>query len=80
MDHVTFRHPDVVRALSSVTTLRLDVTDEVSEEGKRLIARYRVYGAPTILLFDRTGKERTKLRILGFVPPEEFLEILQQIL
>ena len=80
MDHVTFRHPDVVRALSSVTTLRLDVTDEVSEEGERLIAQYRIYGAPTILLFDRTGKERTALRILGFVDPEEFLQILQQIL
>ena len=80
MDHVTFRHPDVVRALSSVATLRLDVTDEVSEEGQRLIQRYRVYGAPTILVFDRTGKERTKLRILGFMTPAEFLEVLEQIL
>src|SRR3989338_392615 len=80
MDHVTFRHPDVVHVLSSVATLRLDVTDEVPEEGQRLIQRHRVYGAPTILLFDRTGKERTTLRILGFVTPQEFLEIVQQIL
>jgi thiol:disulfide interchange protein DsbD len=80
MDHVTFRHPDVVRALSDVTTLRLDVTDEVSEEGERLIRQYRVYGAPTILVFDRTGKERTKLRVLGFMTPAEFLEVLEQIL
>lgn len=80
MDHVTFRHPDVVRALSSVATLRLDVTDEVSEEGERLIRQYRVYGAPTILVFDRTGKERTTLRVLGFMTPAEFLEVLEQIL
>jgi thiol:disulfide interchange protein DsbD len=80
MDHVTFRHPDVVRALSFVATLRLDVTEEVSEEGERLIARYRVYGAPTILVFDRTGTERSKLRILGFVTPNQFLEIVKQIL
>ena len=80
MDHVTFRHPDVVRALSSVATLRLDVTDEASEEGTQLTRRYRVYGAPTILVFDRTGKERTKLRVLGFMTPAEFLEVLEQIL
>ncbi|MBI4004485.1 MAG: thioredoxin family protein [Candidatus Omnitrophica bacterium] len=80
MDHVTFRHPDVVLALSSVATLRLDVTDEVSEAGERLIRRHRVYGAPTILVFDRAGKERTKLRVLGFMTPAEFLEVLEQIL
>ena len=80
MDHVTFRHPDVVRALTGVTTLRLDVTDEVSEEGERLIRTYRIYGAPTILIFDRTGKERTKLRVLGFMTPAEFLDTVRQVL
>jgi len=80
MDHVTFRHPDVGAALAGISTLRLDVTDEVSAEGQRLIQRYRVYGAPTILVFDRTGKERTDLRILGFMTPDEFLEVLRQIL
>jgi thiol:disulfide interchange protein DsbD len=74
MDHVTFRHPDVVRALSEVTTMRLDVTSDVSPEGERLLERYRVYGAPTVLFFDRTGQERTELRLLGFVKPAEFLE------
>jgi len=80
MDHVTFRHPDVVRTLADVTTLRLDVTDEVSEEGQRLIRRHRIYGAPTILVFDRTGKERTTLRVLGFMTPAEFLEVVGQVL
>ena len=80
MDHVTFHHPDVVKALGSVETFRLDVTDEVSADGERLITRYGIYGAPTILLFDRSGTERKELRILGFEPPEEFLELLKRIL
>ena len=79
MDHVTFRHPDVVKAMGSVAALRLDVTDNVPEEGERLLKRHRVYGVPTILLFDRSGKERTSLRILGFVPPAEMLRRLAQI-
>jgi len=79
MDHVTFRHPDVVRALASVTTLRLDVTSEISKEGEALVDRYKIYGAPTILLFDRSGTERKALRILGFTPSDEFLERLRQL-
>lgn len=79
MDHVTFRHADVVQALSTVATLRLDVTREVPEEGEALLERSQVFGAPTVLLFDSTGKERKDLRLLGFVAPEEFLERLSRI-
>jgi len=79
MDQVTFRHPDVIQALAEITTLRVDATREVSEEAERLLGRYRVYGAPTILFFDRSGKERTDLRLLGFAKPDEFLERLQRI-
>jgi len=80
MDHVTFRHPSVVRELASVATLRLDVTSEISPEGEALLERFDVYGAPTILFFDRAGAERTTLRLSGFARPDEFLQRLRQIL
>ena len=80
MDHVTFRHPDVVAALASVTTLRVDATREVSPEAERLLARHHIYGAPTLLFFDRRGRERLELRLEGFAPPREFLERLEKIL
>lgn len=80
MDHVTFRHPDVVRALESVTTLRVDATREILPEAQRLLERYHVYGAPTILFFDRSGQERSDLRLAGFAKPDEFLKLLEQIL
>ncbi len=79
MDHVTFRNPEVVRALAQVATLRVDATRGVSEDGERLLERYQVFGAPTVLFFDRTGRERTALRLLGFVAPAEFLERLRHI-
>ena len=79
MDHVTFRHPDVVQALSSVATFRVDVTREVPPEGEPLIERYQIFGAPTVMFFDTTGKERKDLRLLGFAKPDEFLERLHQI-
>jgi thiol:disulfide interchange protein DsbD len=80
MEHVTFRHPDVAQALQPVATLRVDATRGVSADAERLLARYRIYGAPTTLFFDRSGQERTDLRLLGFAAPDEFLERLRQIL
>ena len=79
MDRVTFHHPDVVRALGSVMTLRVDATRGVSDEAGEMLERSHVYGAPTILLFDRHGQEQRALRFSGFATPDELLERLQQI-
>ncbi len=79
LDHVTFRHPDVVRALAGVATLRVDVTRDVSDDGQALLERYHIFGAPTILFFDRTGRERKEFRSVGFMKPDEFLETLSHI-
>jgi thiol:disulfide interchange protein DsbD len=80
MEHVTFRRPEVAQALEGVATLRLDATRGISPDGERLLERYRVFGAPTTLFFDRSGQERSDLRLLGFAGPEEFLARLRRIL
>ena len=79
MDHVTFRNPDVAQALAGVAALRLDVTSEVSPDGEKLLERYRIYGAPTLLLFDRSGREHPELRQTGLVKPEELLQLLTRL-
>lgn len=79
MDLVTFRDPAVVRALADVATLRVDATREYTPEALALFERYDVIGVPTILLFDRQGRERPELRILGFVPAKEFLRRLGKL-
>jgi len=79
LDHVTFRHPDVVEALKSVVTLRVDATGDLSPEAEALMEHSKVYGVPTVLLFDRNGKERKDLRLIGFLDPKAFLERLKQI-
>jgi len=80
MDHVTFRDPDVVQAVSSVAMMRVDVTRGASDEAAAFLTRRQIYGAPTIIFVDRTGHERLDLRLAGFADPEEFLERLAQIL
>lgn len=80
MDHTTFRNPSVVQALGGVATLRVNATDEVSADAQKLLERYQIYGAPTVLFFDRAGKERSDVRLSGFSTPKEFLDRLKRIL
>ncbi len=79
LDHVTFRHPDVVTAMRPVAALRLDATSEISEEAQALLDRHRVIGVPTVLLFNRQGRERTDLRLTGFEPANAFLQRLRRL-
>ncbi|HEX9780177.1 MAG TPA: cytochrome c biogenesis protein CcdA [bacterium] len=80
LDHATFRHPDVVRALEHAATFRVDATREVSPDAERLLERYDVIGVPTVLLIGPDGEERAELRLMGFEPPQAFLERLKRIL
>lgn len=79
LDHVTFRHPDVVQALGALTAFRLDVTRETTAEQDALLSRSRVLGVPTVLFFDAGGRERDDLRLTGFEAPDEFLRRLARL-
>jgi thiol:disulfide interchange protein DsbD len=79
LDHTTFHHPDVVERLRSVATLRIDATTEVEPAAQLLLDQSQIYGVPTVLVFDRHGKERTDLRVNGFVSPKELLERLDRL-
>lgn len=79
LDRVTFHHPDVVQALASMTTMKLDATSDLSEREEAFFKRYQIFGVPTVLLFDRTGKERPELRLTGFEDPKAFLKRLARL-
>ncbi|MBI3088160.1 MAG: thioredoxin family protein [Candidatus Omnitrophica bacterium] len=79
LDHVTFRHSQVVERLAGFTTLRVDATQDVPPEAQELLERHGVYGVPTVLVFDAGGRERSDLRITGFVTPQALLERLSKL-
>ena len=79
MDHVTFRQPDVIDAMRQLTTLRIDATKDVSSEAQTFLDRYKIYGVPTVMLFQSGGHEREDLRLTGFESPERFLKRLREV-
>ena len=75
MERFTFSDPRVRQQLAGWTLLQADVTAN-SEADQALLARFKLFGPPGILFFDRNGEER-KLRVIGFQNAEKFLATLK---
>ncbi len=71
MEEYTFTDPAVQAALGDTLLLQADVTanDEIDQE---LLAHFGIYGPPTIVFFDRHGRELQGYRVVGFKPADEF--------
>ena len=74
----TFSDPSVQKAFGDMLLLQDDMTKN-SEENRALMTKYKVLGLPTILFFNREGKEIEGSRVNGFMPPVEFLQWIQKI-
>ena len=74
----TFSDPSVQKAFGDMLLLQIDMTKN-SEENRALMTKYKVLGLPTILFFNRDGKEIEGSRVNGFMPPVEFLQWIEKI-
>jgi thiol:disulfide interchange protein DsbD len=77
LDKQTFSEPRVGQELSRFVAVKVDATNNDDPKVEALLARYKVVGLPTVLLFDSRGKEA--VRFNDFVPPDEFLKSVQMV-
>ncbi|EKP0305735.1 protein-disulfide reductase DsbD [Aeromonas veronii] len=77
-EHKTFSDPAVRERFGQMVLLQADVTanDDADIE---LLNGLNVLGLPTLIFFDREGKELTGQRVTGFMGPAEFLGKLDQL-
>ncbi|WP_421316076.1 protein-disulfide reductase DsbD [Aeromonas veronii] len=77
-EHKTFSDPAVRARFGQMVLLQADVTanDDADIE---LLNSLNVLGLPTLIFFDREGKELTGQRVTGFMGPAEFLGKLDQL-
>jgi len=76
MEHNTFSDAKVQARLKNTLLLQADVTAN-SEDDKALLARYRLFGPPAILFYDKQGKEQSDFRVTGYQDVPQFLQSLQ---
>jgi thiol:disulfide interchange protein DsbD len=71
MENQVFPHKDIASKLEQFHLVKADVTEN-SQENQDLLNEFGLFGPPSILLFDRNGKEIQSLRIVGEIGKEGF--------
>ena len=72
----TFADAGVQARLRDVVLLQADVTAN-SPDDKALLARFKLFGPPGIIFFDKSGNE-VPYRVIGYEPADKFLSSLGQ--
>ena len=79
MERYTFSDERVKTRFGDMVLLQADVTANRPEHAE-LLKRFRLFGPPGIIFFDRTGREIQGLRVIGYQPAERFMVVLDQAL
>jgi thiol:disulfide interchange protein DsbD len=81
LEEATFHDAAVVRlAEKEFVMLKVDVTQGGNPLHEQLILHYEVKGVPTIVFLDRKGVERWDVRLVDYLPPEQFLGRMRELL
>lgn len=59
--------------------IKVDLTRGGDPVHERLLRDYAVKGVPTVVFLDRQGKERHDLRLVDYLPPQQFLDRMRQL-
>ena len=74
LEERTFRNPSVVkRAESDFIMIKVDLTRSGNPGHEHLLQKYGVKGVPTVVFLDEDGEERHELRLVDYLPPDQFL-------
>nr|WP_211213767.1 cytochrome c biogenesis protein CcdA [Desulfomonile tiedjei] len=80
LEDVTFRDPEVVRqAQTHFIMIKVDLTTNADPRYEKLVEKYSVKGVPTVVFFDANGRERADLRLVDFIPADQFLSRMTQL-
>ena len=71
MERFTFTDAAVQAELANAVLLQADVTAN-DDADKALLARFEIFGPPTIAFFGSDGVERKNFRLVGFAPAPRF--------
>ena len=79
MEVNTFANPAVSTELKQFVLLQADVTAN-SPENQALLKRFDLFGPPGILIFNQNSEELKDRRVIGYMPPQRFVERLKNVL
>ncbi len=75
MEATTFQDPAVIADLTAYHTLQVDLTD-ITDEHNALLKHFGLFGPPTLLFFNKEGKELSTKRLIGMIGAEQLRQHL----
>ncbi len=79
LDRNTFTDNEVAKEAKEFVRLKVDLTHFDSPESEALRKRFNISGVPTIVFLKSDGTEHTESRVVGFLPPAEFIKKLKTV-
>jgi thioredoxin:protein disulfide reductase len=80
LDEITFHDPAIVAlARDRFVMVKVDVTQAGDALKERLLKQYEVKGVPTVVFLDKTGREREDLRLVDYLPSDQFVERMNKL-
>jgi len=78
MEKLTFSDKRVQAQFANMVLLQADVTENNADD-KELLKRFRLFGPPGIIFFDKQGREIQGGRVIGYQNAERFLNSLSLV-
>ncbi len=78
-ERFTFGDAKIQAKLRDAVLLQADVTANTDDD-KALLKKFGLFGPPGIIFFDKSGKELSASRVVGYEPPEKFLGSLDAVI
>jgi thiol:disulfide interchange protein DsbD len=80
LDEVTFHDPEIVNQTKrDIIMIKVDLTRKGNPVHTDLLGQYNVKGVPTVVFLDHQGKERRNLRLVDYLPADQFLIRMAEI-
>lgn len=75
MEKLTFSDPRIKSTFADMVLLQADVTAN-DEDDKAMLRRFKLFGPPGIIFFDKQGREVQGRRVIGYQDADKFLQSL----
>jgi thiol:disulfide interchange protein DsbD len=80
LDEVTFHDPEIVnQTKNDFIMIKVDLTRKGDPVHEKVLRQYNVKGVPTVVFLDYQGNERIDLRLVDFLPAEQFFIRMAEI-
>jgi thiol:disulfide interchange protein DsbD len=80
LEEVTFHDPEIVKqAKNNFIMIKVDLTRKDNPVYEDILRQYNIKGVPTVVFLNNQGKERRNLRLVDFLPADQFLVRMAKI-